>query len=152
MSKIVINWQPGVTKINNMILEDIEALDQKGFYLLMGGLPYKSKITYERIKPIYLGASFNQSIRDDLLGYPDKNECVKQFMDAYYKIDLLFVCGILEQPTAKEIRSNNIQKTKLKLIKQIHLSCNELPTKANNNLEIEHTGMYNPLNKNRERI
>lgn len=152
MNKIVINWKPGITKIKNMVLKDIKALDEKGFYLLLGGVPYASKITYERIEPIFIGASFNQSIREALLGYPDKNKSIKKFLDAHYKMDLLFVCGILEQPSSKAISPDNIQKVTQKLIEQIRPACNELPSEVNTEIEIEHGGMFNPVTNRTGRV
>lgn len=152
MNNIVINWKPGITKIKNMVLSDIEALDEKGFYLLLGGLPYASKISYERLEPIFVGTSFNQTIREALLGYPDKNESIKQFLDAHYKMDLLFVCGLLEQPSAKVISPDNIQKVKQKLIEQISPACNELSSETNDDIEIEHKGMFNPTTNKTGRV
>ncbi|MDZ7716377.1 MAG: hypothetical protein U5J95_09220 [Balneolaceae bacterium] len=152
MSKIDIKWKPGITKIENIVLDDIEALDEKGFYLLLGGLPYASKITYERIEPIFVGVSFNQTIREALVGYPDKNESIKRFLDAHYKMDLLFVCGILEQPSSEAISPDNIQKIKQKLIEQIRPACNDIPSEINTEIEIEHGGMFNPIDNRTGRI
>ncbi|MDZ7682673.1 MAG: hypothetical protein U5J63_13410 [Fodinibius sp.] len=152
MSKIVIKWKPGITKIKNMVLGDIEALDEKGFYLLLGGLPYASKMTYERIEPIFVGTSFNQTIRDALLGYPDKNQSIKKFLDAHYKMDLLFVCGIPEQSLFEDISPDIIQKVKQKLVEQIRPACNELPSEAGTEIEIEHGGMFNPITNKTERV
>lgn len=52
ITAITINWKPGITKITNVTLKSIKALDQKGFYLLLGGLPYTSHVTYKRLEPI----------------------------------------------------------------------------------------------------
>lgn len=70
ISAITINWKPGITKITNITLRSIKALDQKGFYLLLGGLPYASNITYKHLEPVHVGTSFNKPIRGALLGYP----------------------------------------------------------------------------------
>lgn len=152
MGKIIINWKPGVTKITNLVMEDIKALDKKGFYLLLGGLPYTSKLAYERLEPIFIGASFNQNLRDALLGYPDKDASVKRFLEAHYKMDLLFICGILKQPTSKAISPNTIKKIRRKLIRQIRPVCNEIPTQDKVDIEIEHQGMFDPTTNNRGRV
>lgn len=145
MSKIVIHWKPGITKIENIGLKPLKVLDRKGFYVLLGGKPYASNITYETVKSIYVGASFNQDIREALLGYPEKNEAVKYYLDNHPQMDLLFTCGILKQPSAQAISPDNVKKVKGKLIEQINPVCNELSVGTTSDIEIEHKGTFEPL-------
>lgn len=149
MSKVIINWRPGVTKLHNIKTLDMAELYQKGFFLLLGGSSYTSNLTYERLVPIYLGTSFDQPLGRALDTYLEDSGsgCVYRFLKNNYEMDLLFICGILQQPGAEIISPDNVSKVKDIMVDQIEPYCNEVPTEITNGIEIEHEGMFEAMLK-----
>lgn len=145
MSKVIINWRPGVTKLHNIKTLDMAELYQKGFFLLLGGSSYTSNLTYERLIPIYLGTSFDQPLGKVLETYLEDSGCVYRFLQNNNDMDLLFICGILQQPDAEIISPDNISKVKYIIVDHIGPYCNEVPTKITNSIEVEHEGMFEAI-------
>ncbi|MDZ7691913.1 MAG: hypothetical protein U5K69_12430 [Balneolaceae bacterium] len=152
MSKVIINWKPGVTKLQNIKTLDMSELYQKGFFLLLGGSAYRSNLTYERLVPIYLGTSFDRPLGKALILTLEDSGCVHRFLKNNYDMDLLFICGILQQPDAEIISPDNVSKVRDIIVDHLEPYCNEVPTEITNGIEVEHIECLMPLYNNKGAI
>lgn len=147
MTNVILNWHPGVIKLQNIETLGIKEIKEKGFFLLLGGIPYKSNLTYEEIEILYLGTSFDQPLGAKLSSYLENSGCIHQFLKNNRNMDLLFIPGILMQPKADIVSPDTIMKVKDALLNQIDTVCNESPVETVSDVTIENQGMLDALVK-----
>lgn len=66
-------------------------------------------------------------------------------------MELLFICGILKQPSSQSLSPDNIEKVKNNLIIALEPACNKLPA-LKNDIEIEYEGMFEAFVSNSKRL
>lgn len=147
MTNVIIKWQPGVIKLQNIKTLGIKEIKEKGFFLLLGGIPYKSNLTYEEIKILYLGTSFDQPLQEKLSSYLENSGCVHQYLKNNRNMDLLFIPGIMMQPKADIVSPDTIMKVKDTLLSQIDTVCNGMSAEIASDVTIENQGMFDALVK-----
>lgn len=139
MKRRTIRWLPGLLKLENIEQSTMKILDQYGFYLIIGGIPYTSPTSYEHIEPVYLGEAFKKPLKQTLTNVLKDLPSVQSYINNHSNMETLFICGIIQDEIDDE---TELQILKEQLLYQIQPKCNSGGGVFHPKLAINHEGSF----------